>query len=70
MSPDDGPKMDTLLARLGTDRPDPTGSIGKQYGVTGVPETFVIDRDGKVARKFIGAVTERQLAASIEDILR
>lgn len=50
--------------------PDPTGSIGKQYGVTGVPETFVIDKDGKVARKFIGAVTERQLAASIEDILR
>lgn len=50
--------------------PDPSGNIGKRYGVTGVPETFVIDKDGKVARKFIGAVTERQLAASIEDVLR
>jgi cytochrome c biogenesis protein CcmG/thiol:disulfide interchange protein DsbE len=50
--------------------PDAAGNIGKQYGVTGVPETFLIGKDGKVARKFIGAVSERQLAASVEEILR
>jgi cytochrome c biogenesis protein CcmG/thiol:disulfide interchange protein DsbE len=43
------------------------------YGVTGFPETFVIDRDGRVVRAFAGAVNGKEeraeLRAAIEDAL-
>lgn len=34
---------------------DPQGTIQQLYGTTGVPETFIIDKDGIVAAKVIGA---------------
>ncbi|HEX6534450.1 MAG TPA: TlpA disulfide reductase family protein [Gemmatimonadaceae bacterium] len=34
---------------------DPSGKIEKQYQTTGVPETFVIGRDGVIRKKVIGA---------------
>ncbi|MDD2320014.1 MAG: TlpA disulfide reductase family protein [Geobacteraceae bacterium] len=34
--------------------PDPTGKIAKLYGVTGVPETFILDRQGVVRKKIVG----------------
>jgi thiol-disulfide isomerase/thioredoxin len=33
---------------------DSDGAIGKRYGITGVPETFVIDRKGVILKKVIG----------------
>jgi len=33
---------------------DPAGAVGTQYGITGYPETFVVDREGVVVAKFIG----------------
>lgn len=33
---------------------DPDGSLSPRYGVTGYPETFVIDREGKVVNHTIG----------------
>ena len=33
---------------------DSDGSVGKLYGVTGVPETFVIDKKGVIIKKIIG----------------
>jgi cytochrome c biogenesis protein CcmG/thiol:disulfide interchange protein DsbE len=39
------------------------------YGISGIPETFVIDADGRVAHKFVGPVTLRQLADIIEPLL-
>lgn len=36
---------------------DRDGRVGIDYGVYGVPETFVIDRDGVVRHKHIGPVT-------------
>jgi cytochrome c biogenesis protein CcmG/thiol:disulfide interchange protein DsbE len=33
---------------------DPKASVSGQYGVTGYPETFVIDREGKVVQHVIG----------------
>ena len=41
----------TLPALLDSD-----GRVAKLYGVTGVPETFVIDRKGVILKKFIGAL--------------
>lgn len=33
---------------------DPNALTGKQYGLTGVPETFIIDTEGILREKFIG----------------
>ena len=33
---------------------DPRGTIKGLYRITGVPETFIIDRQGKILRKIIG----------------
>ncbi len=53
------------LARFGdpyhaiaTDR---EGRVVVQYGVTGAPETFVIDAAGTIRHKFIGPITERDV---------
>jgi cytochrome c biogenesis protein CcmG/thiol:disulfide interchange protein DsbE len=35
---------------------DPEGKIRKRYGLTGVPESFVIDREGIVVKKVIGPI--------------
>ena len=39
------------------------------YGLYGVPETFFIGRDGRVAYKHVGPVTERLLVQKIEELL-
>jgi len=33
---------------------DPKGSAAKQFGITGVPETFIIDKKGNLRNKIIG----------------
>lgn len=35
---------------------DPNGAIGTQYGITGYPETFFVDRQGRLRDKIIGPV--------------
>jgi cytochrome c biogenesis protein CcmG/thiol:disulfide interchange protein DsbE len=40
---------------------DPSGRIGIDWGVYGVPESFVIAADGTIAYKFIGPLTEDSL---------
>ncbi len=35
---------------------DPDGAVGTRYGITGYPETFLIDREGVVRGKYIGPV--------------
>jgi cytochrome c biogenesis protein CcmG, thiol:disulfide interchange protein DsbE len=39
------------------------------YGLAGVPETFIIDRDGRIAHKHIGPITDAQLAALLDPLL-
>ncbi len=48
---------------------DRSGAISIDYGVYGVPETFVIDRQGRIAYKHAGAVTEEMLASKIDPLL-
>jgi cytochrome c biogenesis protein CcmG, thiol:disulfide interchange protein DsbE len=40
---------------------DPNGSIAFGYGVTGVPETYVVAPNGRVVAKLIGGVTRQGL---------
>src|SRR3989304_4375163 len=44
---------------------DIDGRVGIDWGVYGVPETFVIDRDGRIAYKHIGALTRDVLQKKI-----
>lgn len=39
------------------------------YGVTGVPETFVVDQNGNLVRHFLGEVTQAELAHVIDPLL-
>ena len=49
---------------------DPEGRIGIDYGVYGVPETFVIDRAGVIRYKHVGPITPAVLRDKIEPLLR
>ncbi len=37
---------------------DRDGAVSRAYGTTGVPESFFIDRQGRIVRKFPGAAVE------------
>lgn len=49
--------------------PDGGGRITIDYGVTGLPETFLITKEGTLAKKWIGPFTPIQLAQFIEEAL-
>ncbi len=43
--------------------------IAGDYGLTGVPETFVLDGDGRVAAVYVGAADEAALRAELDALL-
>jgi thiol-disulfide isomerase/thioredoxin len=43
---------------------DPNGAIGTQYGITGYPETFFVDRQGRLQEKIIGPLPHEGGAAA------
>lgn len=49
--------------------PDTAGRVSIEYGVYGVPETFFIDRRGRIRGKHVGAVTEEALRTNVERLL-
>lgn len=44
---------------------DPNGRAAIEWGVYGVPETFVVGRDGRIAYKLVGPITEQNLKAVV-----
>ena len=58
---DDPAKTEAFLQRLGNPYSkilvDPTGRAGVEFGISGVPESFLIGADGKVLAKFSGPMT-------------
>ena len=48
---------------------DPNGTVSLQYGVYGLPETFVIDKNGIIRAKFIGAITQEELNSEIRPLI-
>ena len=71
---DKGPAAQTWLKQLGNpyaeSLTDPDGRIGIDYGVYGVPETFVIDAKGVVRLKPVGPITPEVLRDKIEPLLK
>jgi cytochrome c biogenesis protein CcmG/thiol:disulfide interchange protein DsbE len=48
---------------------DRTGRAGIDMGVSGVPETFVVDRHGKVRYRHVGAITPDVWADKLEPLM-
>ncbi len=49
---------------------DAKGKVGIDYGVYGVPETFVIDKAGKIIHKQIGPLTPEALNKDILPLIK
>jgi len=49
--------------------PDLGGKISRAYAITGVPETFFIDKDGQIAHVQIGPITQPQLYGLLDKLL-
>ena len=49
---------------------DLNGRVGIDWGVYGVPETFVVDKHGMIRHKLIGAVTRKTLDEKVLPLVR
>jgi cytochrome c biogenesis protein CcmG/thiol:disulfide interchange protein DsbE len=71
---DTRPDAGAWLARLGNPYDasffDEDGRVGIDFGVYGVPETFVVDGNGVIRMKHIGPLTPEVLANKIEPLLK
>jgi peroxiredoxin len=59
ISIDEGGKeaVESLFKKAGVTLPtllDPDQKTGKRYGITGVPETFIVDKKGVILKKVVG----------------
>ena len=48
---------------------DAAGAITVDYGVIGLPTTFFVDRQGVIQRRWVGAISEGQLAAWVGELV-
>lgn len=68
---DDPNKARMYLKRAGSTYPnlvDADNRVAIDYGVTGVPETFFIDRSGKIIHKEAGPLSPPQLKAKLDEV--
>lgn len=49
---------------------DPDGKVSIAYGVTGVPETYFVNPEGRIVKKFARPIHEGDLASVLEPMLR
>jgi cytochrome c-type biogenesis protein CcmF len=69
---DEGAAVREMISRFGITYPiglDVEGRVSTAYGITGVPETFVVDAQGRVAYVHIGPVTAEQLQGELNNLL-
>ena len=62
-----------FLRKFGVSYPnghDASGEIAVEYGMSGVPESYFVDRDGRVVRKWQGPVDDARLRGFLEELLR
>ena len=71
---DTRPDASAWLARFGNPYDasffDEDGRVGLDFGVYGVPETFIVDGNGVIRMKHIGPITPEVLANKIEPLLK
>ncbi|MGD9865764.1 MAG: DsbE family thiol:disulfide interchange protein, partial [Pseudodonghicola sp.] len=70
---DDAAKAGAFLAELGDPYAalgrDPEGRMALDWGVYGVPETYVIDGKGTILMRFAGPVTQRVIDEKLRPVL-
>jgi len=49
---------------------DPDGATGINFGVYGVPETYVIDKTGTIRKRFVGPLTAEELQQELLPLLK
>ena len=49
---------------------DPAGETGIALGIYGVPETFVVDRDGRIRHKYTGAISANVAKTAVLPLVR
>lgn len=57
LNKDEPALADAFAAKLGLTMPildDQANTVGVKYGLTGIPETYIINKKGIVVRKYIG----------------
>ena len=47
---------------------DPQGELASRYGLAGLPTTYVIDADGRIAKALSGAQTFEGLVRAVEEV--
>lgn len=65
-------KAQAFLDEFGVTYPsavERNNQTARAYGLTGVPETFVIDQQGLLVRHFLGPITQAQLGQEIDRLL-
>lgn len=69
---DEPPKARAYLQRYGSNFShvrDVNGTLAIDFGVYGVPETFVIDKDGVIRHKWIGPIVDDVYANLTQNVL-
>jgi cytochrome c biogenesis protein CcmG, thiol:disulfide interchange protein DsbE len=69
------PAIDAFFRTSGFTLPaytDPDGRAAKAYGITGVPETFIIDKNGLFLKKIIGPLEwdSSEVVTYLEDLMK
>jgi peroxiredoxin len=62
---------EAFAAEIGVSYPlavDETGSVARAYPSIGLPTTFFITADGRIARVLYGGLTEEQMMTAISDV--
>ena len=49
---------------------DPEGEAARKFGIYGVPETFVIDRNGRIVHRHTGPISVREWAHVFRPLIR
>ena len=49
---------------------DSTGRVAVNYGVWGIPETFFLDREGRITFKHVGALSSPVITAKLDQAVR
>ena len=63
----ENPLLVDLATRIGADR---SGRVAIDWGVYGVPETYIIDAEGRIAYKHVGPFDQASLEEDILPVVR
>jgi cytochrome c biogenesis protein CcmG/thiol:disulfide interchange protein DsbE len=48
--------------------PDPNGRLAIELGLTGIPETYIVDARGQIVRRWVGPIGEDRLLAMVAEV--